>query len=239
MNKLSLIVKKAPIPMAFTLISFILFVMVYLFINLTTVEPYWLTSLIFAIPFVSFGCITYFTIKGKITKLTSSVISLLLTLILGYISISSFFMLAIDAATTETTDVAKYQRVLKITNYPNNRLTKYFPKKIPKEAKNITFKYRPAFIQSGEVIILKFEITSNVINQYMNDLKEVAIWVGNIKDSPNDILYSDIFRGFEYQTFPEDFIIYVIAFDNTNHGEHSFVAISKVKNQIVFYANNW
>lgn len=240
MIKLSLIVKKSPIPATLTIISFILFINVYLYINLTTVEPYWLTGLIFAIPFISFGVITYFTTKGRLNKAPSIVISLILTLVLGFVMIVSFFIIALDAATTETTDVTKYQRVLRITDYSNNSLTKYFPSKIPDDAKNITFIYHPAFMQGGEELGLKFETNHDSINNYIDDINNRAIWTGNINDHPSNYgIYLHTFERFGYETLPEDYTIYVIVSDNSNHGELSFVAISKVRNEIIFYADNW
>ena len=240
MKKVLMVIKKAPTPAILTIISFVLFLVVYLFINLTTVEPYWFIGLVFALPFISFGFVTYLTTKDKINKASSEVISLILTIALGFVSLYSFFNIAIAAATTETTDVNKYQRVLRITNYPKNRLTKHFPRVIPDNANNISFRYHPAFMQGGEELILKFETSSVTINQYINDFKDKVIWTGNINDNPSAFgIIIPGFGEFGYKSLPEDFIIYVFLSDNSNHGELSLVAISKVRNEIIFYAENW
>ena len=57
-NKISLILKKAPFPSIMTIISFVLFIGVYLFATMTSIEPYYFESLIFAVPFVCLGITT-------------------------------------------------------------------------------------------------------------------------------------------------------------------------------------
>ena len=51
----------------------------------------------------------------------------------------AFVFIAIDAATTETTDIAKYES-LRINGYPENSLIRHF-RKNSHEAENVVFRY--------------------------------------------------------------------------------------------------
>lgn len=123
---------------------------------MTSIEPYYFASLVFAVPFVCFGIITFFTVTEKLKIVASSAITGILIFVLGF----AIVFMSIELATTVTTDIGKYERVLKLTHYPNNPLTKYFPGKIPSNTKNIVFSYNPAFLQGGENFDLKFEMDS-------------------------------------------------------------------------------
>jgi len=187
-NKAPLIFKMARFPAIMTIISFILFIAIYLFVTMTAIEPYYFMGLVFAIPFVSFGIITFFSVTGRLKIITSSLITSILIFVLGFAMLFVFLFITFDAATTTTTDISKYERVLKLTGYPNNLLTEYFPNKIPDNAKDIIFSYNPAFLQGGEMFGLKFKIDINFINSYINELSQKAKWIG--KSSENQALSS-------------------------------------------------
>lgn len=245
-SKISLIFKKAPFPAIMTIISLVLFIGVYLLVTMTVIEPYYFVGLIFAVPFVLFGIITFFTVTGKLRIIASSIITGILIFILGFASLCAFVFIAFEAATTITTDIGKYERVLKLTDYPNNSLMEYFPNEIPDNAKGIVFTYNPAFLQGGERFGLKFETDSNSIDNYINELSKKAKWIGKSSESQAEEngIFSSAFDFLGYTDLPGDFIIYLVDSrpyhpNDWNHGKLSLAAISKNRNEIIFLAEDW
>lgn len=243
-NKISFIFKKAPFPATMTIISFALFVCLYWLFTGNAIEPFYFEALIFAVPFVCFGITTFLVVIGKLRKVISNVIAVCLILVLGLASSFTFIFMAIQQATTVTMDISKYDKVLKLTGYPNNQLIKYFPAKIPESAKNIEFSYCPAFLQGGEDFNLKFETDSDSIINYSNKFSEKAKWTGKWSDNKSE--HNGIMDGtFEdYFILPEDFTMYL--FDSKpyrqgdwNHGYLSVVAVSKQRNEIIFHSEQW
>ena len=103
--------------------------------------------------------------------------------------------MAFDVALTKTTDVSKHERVLRLSNYPENELIAYFPEKIPDDSKNITFKYHLAILQGGEAHKLNFETTSTTIQNYINNFTKKAIWIGKLDEAlaTDYAIYSETF----------------------------------------------
>lgn len=245
-NKISLIFKKAPFPSIMAVISFVLFIVVYLFTTMTSIEPYYFAGLIYAFPFICFGIITFFTVTEKLKTVASSVIMGILIFVLGFAMLFALFFMSFDAATNVTMDVGKYSRVLKLTDYPNNTLTKHFPDKIPSNTKNIVFSYNPAFLQGGENFNLKFETDLDSIKEYIDEFSQSAKWIGKSSDSEAEKngVFSGSFSMLGYTDLPEDFTIYLIDSkpyhpNDWNHGELSLAAISKQRNEIIFLAEDW
>lgn len=183
---------------------------------------------------------------GKLKAKNSIVITILLIIALSIAMFFAFIFIAMNAATTETTNIAKYERVLKLNGYPENSLISHFPEKIPDNGKNIVFKYNPAFMMGGESYNLKFETDSDSINFYIHHFSQGAKWTGKMDDSEaveNGIL-SGTFSEIGYDELPEDFRIYLIDSKSEglvkwNHGTLSLVAISKERNEIIFIAEDW
>lgn len=245
-NKLLSAIKKAPFPTIMAIISFILFLVAYSFVTVKAIKPYYLMGLIFIIPFVSFGIIAYFTARAEIVPVISHIITILLIVVSVLIMFVTFTFISIDAATTETTDIEMYERVLKLKDYPENTLINYFPEKIPNNAENIAFRYNPAFVQGGENFQLKFKTDSNSINKYIKEFSQEAKWTGKVNDSEteNNGVFIASFHALGYDKLPDDFTIYLIGSKpyrsmDWNHGELSLVAISKFRNEIIFVAEDW
>lgn len=212
LSKIVLIFKNAPFSSIMTLISFMLFIGVYWLLTVKSIEPYYFEGLIFAVPFVCFGIITLFTVRGKLKLISSSIITGILVFLLGFAAIFALVFISVDAATNSTTDLDKYERVLKMRGYPKNSLIKYFPDKIPDNAKNIVFNYNPAFLQGGENFDLKFNASSDSIKRYTNEFSQKAKWTGKADDSEaeGNGIFIGAFNTFGYMNLPEDFIIYLI-----------------------------
>lgn len=245
-SKIVSIFKNAPFSSIMTIISFMLFIEVYWLLTVKSIKPYYFEGLIFAVPFVCFGIITLFTLRGKLKLISSSIITGALIYLLGFVSIFALVFISVDAATTSTTHLDKYERALKMRGYPKNSLIKNFPDKIPDSAKNIVFNYNPAFLQGGENFDLKFEADSDSIKRYTNEFSQKAKWMGKAGDSEAEEngIFIGAFNTFGYMNLPEDFIIYLIDSKpykpgNWNHGELSLVAISDQRNEIIFLAEDW
>ncbi|MFO7296090.1 MAG: hypothetical protein C0P72_008705, partial [Clostridia bacterium] len=85
------IFKKAPFPAIMTIISFLLFTTgVYALVTMETVEPYYFEGLIFAVPFIAFGLVTFFTVNEKLKMGISSAITAVLIVVLGFTSLLAF-----------------------------------------------------------------------------------------------------------------------------------------------------
>lgn len=243
-----LIIKKASFPAVMTIISLLLFIAVYWALIKTAVEPYYFEGLVFAIPFVCFGIVTYLVSIEKISIASSIATTVILIVALGAVEIIAFILISIDAGTTETTDAVKYERVLELTDYPNNPLTKCFPNEVPSDAKNIEFSYYPAFMQGGEDIALKFKIDSDSIKRYVDKYSDMSMWAGKIDDNEAEdygvITGTLNILGYTASGPPDDLSIYVIyskpyRHNDWNHGELSLIAISEEENEIMFLASDW
>jgi len=215
-------------------------------VTMGVAEPYYLEGLIFAVPFISFGLITLSTVKGKLKTLASFVLTLILIIAFSGTSFFAFMHLLVDAATTTTTDIDKYERILKMKGYPDNFWVEHFPDKIPENAENIVFRYNPRFLQGGETFALKFKTDSGSIENYINKFYEKAKWTGTFSDNNPKAngIFSNTFDKLGYKELPEDFTIYVIYSEayrpyNWNHGAFSLVAVSQQRNEIIFLEENW
>lgn len=245
-DKKALLLKKAPFPTIMTIISCMLFIMVYLFLTVVIIEPHYCLGLIFVLPFISFGIIAYLSTTEKLNSIASTVITVLLIIALGFAAFVAFIVIMVSTATTVTTDIDKYQKVLKLNSYPDNSLIQYFPDKIPNNAENIKFRYHPAFLQGGEVFVLKFETDSDSIKSYSELSSQKAQWIGKTNDSlaeKNGIFLGE-FDSAGYTELPKDFTIYLFESKpykphDWNHGQLCLVAISEQRNEIIFLADKW
>jgi hypothetical protein len=245
-SKMVFLLKKAPFPTIMTIVSFMLFIMVYVLLTVAFIEPNYYLGLIFAVPFICFGIIAVLTAIEEMNNINSIVITVLLTVVLGFAAFVAFVTIFISAATTETTDINRYHKVLKLNGYPNNQLIQYFPNKIPSSDENIKFSYNPAFLQGGEVFALRFETDSDAIKSYSDLFSPKAKWIGIPSDSlakTNGIFLGE-FNRVGYTKLPDDFTIYLFGSkpykpNDWNHGELSLVAISEQRKEIIFLADKW
>jgi hypothetical protein len=233
-------------PLIITLISFALFVAVYVFLVTKSVNPRYFGNLVFAVPFVAFGLIAFSTRAGRIKPEGSAVLTLVLMIILGIVMLCLFCFRVLQESTTVTTDVTRYERVLRITGYPQNPLTKYYPASIPDSADNVMFSFMPAIGQGGQNTDLKFSADRYSIESYDTAFSQLAQWEG--KAGSPEAEQNGIFLGtlavFGYPELPSDFTVYVLEANpyqpgNWNHGSLSLVAISPKRLEIIFHAESW
>ncbi len=245
-GKLSAIFKTAAFPAVMTLISFVLFIAVYLFVTVTAVEPYYFAGLLFLVPSVCFGIITYFTVSGKLKTAASSGITAAAILVLGVASLVGFSVLSFQAATTTTTDTRSYGRVLRLSNYPENALISCFPERIPEDAKDVVFRYHPAILQGGENYELKFKADSDFLKRKAEEFARKSKWTGKMSDREAEKhgVISGSLGELGYYDLPDDFTVYLMNGEpyqpnDWNHGKVSLVAVNRKSNEIIFHAEDW
>ena len=245
-NKCLSLFRKARFPAVMALLSLLFFLAAYLFVTLTAVEPQYGKGLLFLIPFLCFGAVTYFTAKGKWKKAVSTALTVVFTAVSVCAIPVAFVFLSCDAATTVTSNVGKYQRVLRISNYPKNALIQNFPDKIPDTAKNTMLSYHPAALQGGESFDLKFDADAQTIRNYVNEFSGKAQWTGKPggAEAEKHGLFSSSFTSAGYDTLPDSFTVYMVTTkpyqtDNWNHGEVSLAAIDETKQEVIFHAEKW
>jgi|GEM_PF-3497477 hypothetical protein len=113
-----LISRKLSFPCVMTVISFVMFIIAYLVITIYTVRPYYLTGLLFAIPFLIFGIIALITGKqNKKAKWVDILTGVLIPVFL-FAACLLFYSISMHAASIKITDVRYYSRALARSSYP-------------------------------------------------------------------------------------------------------------------------
>lgn len=171
----------------------------------------------------------------------------------------SFIAMGIEmfiSSTSEVTDVKKYEYILDDAWDFNKSLVAHFPRPIPQEADGVKFSFLPAFMQGGAHIQLRYSLSADTISDLYERYSEekTRSFIGgdtnthiNMKNGmPTTFFYTSNSDDLE---FPDAFEIMV--FDeapkkeenleghNWNHGQSHGVAISKTRNEIVYWAESW
>lgn len=237
--------EKATFPFMMTIVSFFAFIFVFSIVTFRSVNPYYLTGLIFAIPSVCFGTITILSLKKKLSSATSSIITGVLIPIFVIVMFFVLLFMIFDSVTSITTDIKRYETALATTGYPNNVLTKSFPKQVPKNSSNVKFHYNPAFLQGGEDLVLQFKTDSESIANYKAEFSEQANEFTNSKMTLPDYDYAQgSFSLLGYNQVPSGYVCYLLyakpyLTDSWNHGEYSFVAINYELDTVIFAESDW
>ncbi|ADL50720.1 hypothetical protein [Clostridium cellulovorans] len=144
MSKVISVFKKAPFPAVVTVISFLFFIFIYSGEFVSAITPHYVRKLMYSIPFITFGFITFLATKRKLSCFASCTITgVLIHICPELLLVLAIFFAFADGDDLATKDINKYGKALRLTNHS---LTKYFPKKIPENARNITFSYSPEFM---------------------------------------------------------------------------------------------
>ena len=190
-------------------------------------------------------------------KYVSNKIYLFAAIPIGFL-VFSFWALAtlgieiLHHATSDVTNPRKYEKVLKEHwNYPQ-KLVAHFPPSIPTDAQNVRFSFRPVFLQGGAHIQLRYSASPEIIDELYERLsvqKTKSYYGGQSSEHmnmeggmPTTIFYTSGSENFE---FPDDYEIMI--FDELvtqnggywNHGKSHGVAISRQRNEIVYWAEHW
>ncbi len=150
-------------------------------------------------------------------------------------------------ADTEITDVRMYKCVL-LFCWGDNDLISHFPRPIPSDAKNVRFSFSPAFLQQGAHIQLRYSLDEKQIAELydkFSSLKTKSFHGGSATDHANSgdgamPTTSFYTSGSDEYEFPDDYEIMVldpiVESYNWNHPRSHGVAISKKRNEIIYWA---
>lgn len=153
----------------------------------------------------------------------------------------------------EITDVGQYEGIL--SRHWENELVSHFPRPIPSDARNVRFSFRPAFLQGGAHVQLRHSAPPGEIRRLYAQFseKKTKSFIGGEADDdenrrermPTTSFYTS---GSGNNEFPDDYEVMV--FDKVpkeedwtegywDHGQSHGVAISKERNEIVYWAESW
>lgn len=211
----------------------------------STLSP--VLSLIALIPALAFY-ISYETNKRITNKQLKAAIDI--PCLLGLI-ISVFIIWGANSfvnVTTRVTDPDDYLSVMS-EYWKNSSLTTHFPPKIPNDATNVKFSFLPGFLQGGSHIQLSYKLQPGKIEELYSTFlkKKVKSFRGGNKSihiNQKDGAPTTYYRTSEdaAQTFPYDFEIMTFdrkKYKSYNHASCHGVAISKKRNIIVYWAEDW
>lgn len=157
---------------------------------------------------------------------------------------------------SDVTNPRKYEHVLTKRWYYSDALISHFPSSIPNDAQNVRFSFRPAFLQGGAHIQLRYSASPEKIDELYErfSVQKTKSYYGgqsgehmNMEGGmPTTIFYTSGSENFE---FPDDYEIMILdrvltqeeraAGYSWNHGKSHGVAISKESNEIVYWAESW
>ena len=246
-----------------TLIGWFLFVVTYLlamffpFGSLAMISSFDLTEVIaFSLTYsmclvhlmwlLSIGLGVGAFVATKVQHLKGSVLAIG-GVVLSAVPIICGICLLLIVFPNEVTKVSKYKE-LRHELWHSPTLIAHFPDEIPDSAKDIRLSYFPGFLQGGAWFQVRMTLPEDTIGQLFEefDSKKLKSFRGggwsdhansdggvpatffrtaepDYRDSSGDVAPGD---------FPEDFVVMVLG---TSHG----VAISKPRNQIVYWADDW
>ncbi|MHC4498716.1 MAG: DUF4190 domain-containing protein [Planctomycetota bacterium] len=157
-------------------------------------------------------------------------------------------LLALTMFPKEITKVSKYSKI-RHAPWHKPELVAHFPEKLPDDAKDVSLSAFPGFLQGGAWFQVKMSLPQDRIDQLFHefDLKKIKSFQGGgWSDHANSEggVPTTFFRTGEsdYGDFPDDFTIMVLGAKDEgawNHGSTYGVAISKLRNEIVYWADDW
>ncbi len=198
-------------------------------------------TVLFFVPSLISLCLILLNKNKKIKLITANIIqSLFIIPSIVYIFILSFISLLIEISDGGVSKPINYRRAHSYYNLD------YFPKKIPKNAKNVMFNYNPPFLQGGGILSLYFNGDNNTIKFYNNKYKKFKLDENNIEVYEKEIINNKIWYYTPYNNSEriDKFTIYLIynKCDDSgycNHGTIKVIAINNKTNEILFYYEKW
>ena len=158
------------------------------------------------------------------------------------------------------TDVSKYENV-KTLRWLRADLIEHFPDTIPATAQNPKLHYNGAFLQGGAAIELRLQMPAESVEEiYSTFIRQAkAVYRGVEQHSRGA---DDLNRGPKWHFYtwppqnnetqdaasplPQDFEIILLSSKpyhsnptDWNHGERAGVSISKKRNEIIYWAQDW
>ena len=202
-----------------------------------------LPSLVFALSWI-------FLYKDRNRRSAAVVLGVISVALWGLIAAANEVMIASMA---EVTAVHRYDELLD-EYWGDRELVRHFPRPIPNGARNVKLSFRPAFMQGGAHMQLRMALPEQTVARLYNELsrqRTVSFFGGGINshlDMDTGMQTTSFYTNdTEDREFPRDYEIMV--FDEAtgprsvgtswNHGTSHGVAISKKRNEVVYWAEAW
>lgn len=202
--------------------------------------------------FMLFGILISSKIKNVIAHIVIFSITIISILVFAF---STSAVLLVNSATTEITDPNQCENLLENINTQNPDLVSFFPKDCHIGIDNRSFSYLPAFLQGGEHIQLKVQLSNIEFNELLNQYYDDALAIyhgGDTNDhsnmDPNIRTTFYYTSGIDDHKFPDSFEIIVLYARSCNaedcgfewnHGETSGLAVNSDENIVVYWAESW
>ncbi len=223
-----------------------------------TSEISYFALLLNLLPFVMFGGFYLILRKWKKTMWLHASAVVLCICALAFSARLVVRLESFIRARAEVTNIKKYEGILNeywTEEHMGYRgMVSHFPRPIPKGAKNVVFSFQPWFMQGGGHIQLRYSTdpkTIRALYEEFSQRKTKSFFGGNRNDHmnveegmPTTFFYTNHTDDNE---FPDDYEIMI--FDEVlkdrpegfywNHGRSRGVAISRERNEIVYWAEVW
>jgi hypothetical protein len=166
------------------------------------------------------------------------------------------FAHAFQMALAPVAEIGEYQSILNTRWNSSGNLTAHFPRSNPRDVQDVRFYYQPAYGQGAEIIQLRYRATPAEISKLYDRfaaLKTKTFFGGGTDSHLNELEgmppTSFWTSGSDDLRFPPDFEI--MLFDEVpseqlrsdplfwNHGSSHGVAVSRQRNEIVYWAERW
>lgn len=219
------------IPLILTVLSGVVSVAVLGVLLFGLIQPR-LYFLLFLLPVLLIGLITFFSKRGKLNDVACIVLSVLFLFASLFAYPYGFLFTLIIEAATPVTHPMFYERTLRLLNYEKNETISFFPPSIPEDATSVSFFYMAGIAMAGPTLELSFT-DEDTVNEYLSYAK--AKGISPLPVSKESTTYTQKYK----YALPETFAFYILFSDNSNHGEREFFAVDKANNEILFCYENW
>ena len=212
------------LPFIVGILAFVCFSLVAVLFAVYTVQPHWERILLLILPSLVFCGVGILAWKGFLHEKTTTVLTIIFTLV--FLVLSAFYVaFLMFLSAEETTDPKYYERAYHQIE-DGAAVKGVFPASVPEDAQEITFSYRPQFLQGDEAFQFSYRTTEEQLNAWEERLKEAAEWVGSNAEwhRMNKWGFSDA-----------DSMRYHLYWDGGyNHGEMCYALLDRASGRIGF-----
>ena len=161
---------------------------------------------------------------------------------------------------TPVTNISKYEKV-KSNRWLRPDLIQHFPKAIPSNAQDTQFYFRAGFLQGGATIELRLQMPESFVEDVYTTYRPKAKLVFNgaeeldrRAEDPNMLPKFHFYTSPQLKgettkvipLLPSDFEIFLLSSKpyrkdpvSWNHGDCSGISISRKRNEIIYWAEDW
>lgn len=215
------------------------FILCFIYFSFSTIKP--------AIIIIAFIPAVLFSLTFNILKTNKKIYHALF--ILATVAVVTIWIVAnivwiyLLNYLTPVNDVAKYEAILQ-NDWQKGFMQPFvahFPQKLPEQKENIRFFYRRPFLQGGGSIQLRMSQTKEEINNLYNKFIKKKMIFPDASDNSEKLKPTIYFMTGDTKNgeLPPDFEIIFLAAISGNHGQNYGVAISRKRNEIVYFAEYW